>query len=235
MEIGCVWEHNGMDTLLYADRLIGAFARGVSLEEAMQKMHREVAAYLRWLGEPQPEMVTLRILQEQESELAIRDADSDVLFDSEKLPLTVAEYEQLKALALRSAADFQRLYEAIPQRTVSCRPQRKTFYGAVPRTAEEMYAHTKSVNAYYFGEIDVEADNEGDIVACRARGFECLEQQPNFLENRLFDGSYGEQWTLRKVLRRFLWHDRIHAKAMYKMARDTFPETEIENVFAFDV
>ena len=26
-----------------------------------------------------------------------------------------------------------------------------------------MYEHTKNVNAYYFGEIGVEADNEGDF------------------------------------------------------------------------
>ena len=28
----------------------------------------------------------------------------------------------------------------------------------------------------------------------------------------------GERWTLRKLLRRFLWHDRIHARAMWRMA-----------------
>ena len=26
----------------------------------------------------------------------------------------------------------------------------------------------------------------------------------------------GELWTETKVLRRFLWHDRIHAKALYR-------------------
>ena len=37
----------------------------------------------------------------------------------------------------------------------------------------------------------------------------------DFLENVVVAGSYGEDWSLRKVLRRFIWHDRIHAKAMY--------------------
>lgn len=54
-------------------------------------------------------------------------------------------------------------------------PARKTFYGAVPRTAEEMYVHTKNVNAYYFGEIGVEAGNDGDILSCRCEGFARLE------------------------------------------------------------
>jgi hypothetical protein len=29
----------------------------------------------------------------------------------------------------------------------------------------------------------------------------------------------GEMWTLRKVLRRFVWHDRIHAKAILRIMR----------------
>ena len=113
-------------------------------------------------------------------------------------------------------------------------PERRTFYGAVPRTAREMYEHTKNVNSYYFGEIGVQADNEGTISDCRRRGFLLLEGQPDFLKNRVFGGSYGEEWSLRKVLRRFVWHDRIHAKAMYRMALRTFGEG-VPNVFCFDV
>ena len=46
------------------------------------------------------------------------------------------------------------------------------------------------------------------------------------------EGSYGEMWSVRKVLRRFVWHDRIHAKAMWRMAKKTF-DVEVENVFCF--
>ena len=172
------------------------------------------------------------IVQEKASLLEISDADSDVLFEEEKRPLTRAEYEELKALALKSAQDFLDLYEAIPDRNKSCLPIRKTFYGQVPRTASEMYEHTKNVNDYYFGEIGVETDHEGTIVECRQRGFAMLEGQPDFLENRVCLGSYGEEWSLRKVLRRFIWHDRIHAKAMYRMAIRTF-DGNIPNVFRF--
>ena len=112
-------------------------------------------------------------------------------------------------------------------------PARKTFYGAVPRTAEEMYVHTKNVNAYYFGEIGVEAGNDGDILSCRSEGFARLERQEGYLENPIFSGSWGEDWTLRKLLRRFLWHDRIHAKAMYRMALRTFDPGTVSDVFRF--
>ena len=145
------------------------------------------------------------------------------------------EYQHLKALALKSAQDFLTLYHSIPQKDATISPARKTFYGQVPRSANEMYEHTKSVNAYYFAEIDVDADNTGDIWDCRRRGFEALERKADFLENATYEGSYGEDWSLRKVLRRFIWHDRIHAKAMYRMARKTFGENSVPNVFGFEV
>lgn len=233
MIVQCVWEHNGNDTLLYAVNLPGAYARGASKEIAMEKMVAEAGSYLRWKGEAVPEDITVEIVQDAACDLQICDADSDVLFAAEKAPLTREEYLELKALALKSATDFLKLYDSIPEKHKSNAPTRKTFYGQVPRTATEIYTHTKNVNEYYFAEIEVDADNEGTILDCRRRGFEALEAKPDFLKNPVIEGSYGESWTLRKVLRRFIWHDRIHAKAMYWMAVRTFGEAAVPNVFYF--
>ena len=233
MKIACVWEHNGNDTLLYAVNLPGAYTRGESKEIAMEKMAAEACSYLRWKGEAAPENITVEIMQDAACNLQIKDADSDVLFAAEQAPLTMEEYLALKALTLKSAEDFLKLYGSIPDKDKCDAPIRRTFYGQVPRTATEMYTHTKNVNEYYFAEIDVEADNEGTILDCRRRGFEALEAKQSFLENPVIEGSYGERWTLRKVLRRFIWHDRIHSRAMYRMAVRTFGQTSVPNVFCF--
>ena len=233
MTINCVWEHNGNDTLLYAIDFVGAYTRGESLEIAKAKLPQEIVAYLKWLGEDTSDNIEGVITQEKDSELAIKDADSDVLFESEKAPLTADEYEKLKALALKSAKDFLALYDSIPDKSATAIAERKTFYGQVPRTADEMYMHTKNVNEYYFAEIEVDADNDGTIYECRKRGFEELEAKPDFLQNAVIEGSYGEDWSLRKVLRRFIWHDRIHARAMYRMAVKVFGAENIANPFCF--
>lgn len=235
MRIQCVWEHNGNDTLLYAIDLPGAYTRGESREAALQKMAQEARSYLVWKGDAIPETVTAEIVQDAACTLEICDADSDVLFAAEKEPLTCEEYARLKALALKSAADFLALYESVPDKDKSSVPVRRTFYGPVPRTANEMYRHTKHVNEYYFGEIGVDADNEGTILDCRRRGFEALEMKPGFLKNPVIEGSCGESWTLRKMLRRFLWHDRIHARAMYRMAIRTFGADAVPDIFQFEI
>lgn len=234
MVIRCVWEHNGEDTLLYSDNFPGAYTRGETKEIAMQKMEGELISFLRWARAAIPTEWEVEIVQEKESSLQISDADSDVLFDSEKRPLCQEDYLFLKEITLKSAADFQKLYDAIPDKNKSVLQKRKTFYGLTPATAQEMYDHTKGVNSYYFEEIGVDADHEGSILECRKRGFALLEKTEGYLDNPVFHGSYGEDWTLLKLFRRFLWHDRIHAKAMYRMAKKTFPGQKIEDVFRFD-
>lgn len=233
MKIRCAWEYNGDDTLLYALDFPGAYARGADRTEALKKMPQEIASWLQWKGAAVFSAFAPEVTEEKKSSLQVRDADSDMIFDGERVFLTLQEYEAQKELALKSAADFLALYESIPDKNASSLPSRETFYGAVPRTAQEMYEHTKNVNSYYFGEIGVAVDNEGTIYECRKRGFERLEQSPSFLEMPVVVGSYDECWSLRKVLRRFVWHDRIHARAMYRMAEKTFGETGRINPFCF--
>ncbi len=234
-EIRVVAETNGHGVLLYAENFPGAFVRGASLEEAMGKWPEELAAYLRWRDGAAPADFVPRIVQEQRCGLRVEDADSDVLFESERPPLERAEYAALKALCLRSAADFLRVYESAPEKDRPLVPARETFYGPVPRTAEEMYQHTKNVNSYYFGETGVAVGNEPDILQCRQEGFARLEDQEGFLRNPVFDGSYGELWSLRKVLRRFLWHDRIHARALVRRGIQVWGRTNVADPFFFAV
>lgn len=233
MIVNCVWEHNGEDSILYANNFVGAFTRGASKEEAIRKMPEEIRRYQLWRGEIPVDEYDIEIVQEKASDLQIRDADSDVLFATEEKPLTAGEYQYLKNLALKSAEDFWALYRSFPDKHKSALPYRKTFYGSAPRTAEEMYQHTKNVNEYYFSEIGAEADNDGTIVSCRARGFDALESIPGYLFLEAVTGSYGERWSVRKVLRRFIWHDRIHAKAMYRMGILTFGAGAVPDVFGF--
>lgn len=219
--------------MLYSSNYVGAFSRGETLEIAMSKMKDEVEAFQRWKNEALAEELELQIGQEWFSGLDICDADTDVIFEEERLPLTMEEYLYLKELALKSARDFFELYEAVPDKYSSVVPAKMTFVGPRPRTAFEMYQHTKEVNSYYFGEIGVSVDHEGTIFECRERGFDLLEKQEDFLIKEVVVGSFNEEWSLRKVLRRFIWHDRIHAKGMYRMAVKTFGEGVVPNIFKF--
>lgn len=94
-----------------------------------------------------------------------------------------------------------------------------------------MYRHTNQVSNYYIGELGADFENLPDILENRALALQMAEDLPDFLENKVIEGSYGELWSLRKALRRFLWHDRIHAKALWRMARRIWPD--IPDPFCF--
>ena len=88
MKISCVWEHNGSDSILHASSYVGAYTRGETKDIALQKMMREVISYLEWKGETVPDSLETMVVREKSSVLTISDADSDVLFEEEKKPLT---------------------------------------------------------------------------------------------------------------------------------------------------
>ena len=212
-------EYNGKGCLLWSLECPGAFARGATREEAIAKFPADVEAFCRWAGWKLPDGPVEIAEEKYQPEMKIEDADSDLLFESECQPLTQEEYEILRALVLQSAADFDALYASIPDPDAPLGEARKTFYGDYPNTARAMYRHTSSVTAYYVGEVGAEVDNLPGFYDNRLNGLAALEQLPDFLSLPAVEGSYGELWSVRKVLRRFLWHDRIHARAMYRRAK----------------
>lgn len=211
-------EYNEKGCLLWSLDCPGAFARGETREEAVAKLPADVEAFCRWADWNVPDGAVEIMEEKYQPELQIEDADSDLLFESERAPLGREEYDLLRGLVMKSAADFDTLYAAVldPDRPLG--KERKTFYGEYPNTARTMYGHTNSVTGYYVGEMGAETEPLPGFYENRLSGITALENIPDFLNLPVMEGSYGELWSVRKVLRRFLWHDRIHARAMYRRA-----------------
>lgn len=234
MKIQAVCEYNCDGYLFYATDYPGAYVRGAQKEEALAKFGGELRSYQRWcdVPDPDPEAPEIEIVQTKLSALQICDVDSDVLFDAERQALSQQEYERLKFLVLKSARDFRKLFTSIPNPDISDRPSRQTFYGAVPRTPREMYEHTNRVTAYYLAPFGIEMENLPDIYSNRMQALSLLEELPTLLSGEVHMAEDGEEWTVRKAMRRFIWHDRIHAKAMWRTATALWG-SEIQNPFFF--
>lgn len=225
-------EYNENGCLLWSLDCPGAFARGTSREETLVKLSADVEAFCRW-SESEILCGAAEIAQEKyQPEMKIEDADSDLLFEWERQPLSREEYDTLRTLVLKSARDFETLYVSVPDPDAPLGEERRTFYGAYPNTARKMYEHTNSVTSYYVGEMGAEVNNLPGFYENRLNGLNALEQIPDFLNLPVIEGSYGELWSVRKVMRRFLWHDRIHARAMYRRAKTVFGE--VVDPFRFD-
>lgn len=233
MIIEAVCEYNDDGFLIYCANFPGAYVRGETENQALSKFASELRSYLLWIGAEVPkEAPQIEIVQRKHSLLQVCQADSDVLFDSEKQGLSEAEYQRLKILVLRSARDFNKIYAAIENPNISDRPLRSCFYGNLPRTPQQMYEHTNQTTAYYAAAFGIDLVNMPDIYANRVQILSEVESLPDFLSDRIYIAPDGEQWTVRKLLRRLLWHDRIHAKALWRTATSLWGSI-IPNPFFF--
>jgi hypothetical protein len=87
--------------------------------------------------------------------------------------------------------------------------------------------------------MDTENDAVGQFPAASSflsmvekfKAFAMAEAVPDFLKNTASRASDGEEWTLKKVCRRFVWHDRIHGKAMTRMAAKLCGRDKIADPF----
>ena len=236
--IEVIAEYSDNGAMLWADAYPGAYARGETVSKALEKFPKALSVFSRWAyGVPMPDLAEsdFVVTHAYKTDLAVEDADGNVLFPSERLPMDMTEYTQKKQLCLRSAQDFEKLLNSIPQKDRALRKSRRTFYGKIPCSAREMADHTNRTLEYYANGLGISFENEGGLFENRKRLFRAIESTPNFLLPRVREASDGELWTLRKLLRRILWHDRIHAKAMYRMAVKTFGTAQIENPFKFTI
>ncbi|QSX06523.1 hypothetical protein JYG23_03440 [Sedimentibacter sp. zth1] len=233
--VNVIIEYNNYGYLIYADNFVGAYSRGRTKEEALRKLKNEILQYNQWAYKTDIDdnAIKVDIIKEVKSKAQVSDGDSEVIFDSEKIAITFEEYENLKSLVLKSSFDFQILYNSISSKNTSVKKLRKTFYGNVPITAKEMYEHTNNVSKYYASEIGITIVNLNNIVNNRKYFFDCVESSKSYLNNHVFRGNCKEEWTLKKVMRRFIWHDRIHAKAMWRLASQIENENEFLNPFCF--
>lgn len=227
-------EENDKGIMLHFVDMPGAFTRGRNLDEALGKIACEARIYEAWVGMPNDGTACeVEIVQRESTNARLDDGDTEILVCRDK-EFDTSYFLQLKMLALKSANDFQRLYDSIPDPELSDSTKaRSTFYGRVPANAKEMLEHVDRVTAYYLSRIAIDfAGTEANLVANRFHCLKLIEADQEACRNtlRYID---NEHWTTAKVLRRFIWHDRIHARALYRFAVRIWGHERIDDPFCF--
>lgn len=235
MIVNAVVEYNDYGFLVFAENYIGAYVRGRSEQEALNKFNNEIKQYIKWsqkINVDENEKISIKIIDKLKSTNQISNADTSIIFESERKSMTYQEYENLKALCIKSAFDFQILYNSIKDKDAFDKKPKRTFYGSMPVTANQMYKHTNLMLSNYAGEIGVTVINTPAILNNRKQFFNFIEKYPTYLKNYIYRGNSNELWTLKKVMRRLIWHDRIHAKALWRLGV-RLGEKSILNPFYF--
>jgi len=216
--VSIAFETNWRGYLGYLVELPGAYVRGPTEEEATPKVMSEVMAYLGWLGVKAEEDCKVRVVQKHRGIKTVEDADTEILLDADQGEVTEEEFQTLIDLTRFSAETFAKLYDMAENKDwVDQSAVRKTFYGNRPATAKAIYEHVGRCQFYYLSRMKITNEIDGNFVTSREFCLSRLEKLYRRKNNSLNYEIDHEQWTLKKVLRRFVWHDRIHGKAMTRI------------------
>lgn len=221
-QVHIAYETNGKGYLGWVEDCPGAFLRGMGIEEARAKLGRELGEYAEWLGLPAPGPVLSGSAEPPvetvfQTSLSVEDADSDFTFDSELVDYDDIVFERFMAHLRRSALMVAACLESARNRgVVDPHHDRMTFYGHAYATIDRQFEHIVKVQNYYLGMIGEEVRLDGGIVAMREAMVAKLAEKRRAEGNALHVHG-GESWTIRKIIRRTIWHDRIHARAMKRM------------------
>jgi predicted RNase H-like HicB family nuclease len=217
--ISIAFETNGKGYIGYLVELPGAFIRGKTEEGAISKLRQEVNLYLKWLGIKQKLDYKIQVVQRHQSALAVEDADNEILLDTDRDTMVEEEFRNLLDLVWYSGETFLQLYNKTRFKDwVDELRIRKTFYGENPKTIQEIFDHVKGCHYYYLSRTKITFDKkEEDFIKIREFCIEKIEKLYLVNNNSLIFNVENELWTIKKILRRFIWHDRVHAKAMTRI------------------
>jgi hypothetical protein len=233
-------ETNGKGFHGFIVELPGAYVRGPSEREAISKVPGEAKSYLAWLGQESSRLPKARIVQTHRCKLMVEDGDCEILLANDTSPMSDREFGNLVELVKYSGLTFTRLCDSAEFKDwVDEARVRKTFYGANKKTIQEVFDHVKQTQYYYVSRMGIrlKEDLKESFMRIRDLSLESLagifRQKGNSKVTK-----DKEEWTPKKVLRRFIWHDRIHGKAITRILekqRTLGLIDEYEDPFAFNI
>ena len=213
-------ETNGHGLHGFIVELPGAFVRGPTEDEALSKAQHEAGTYLRWLGREQTRFPKARVVQTHRCKLMVEDADCEILLDNDTGEMNDREFQRLFDLAKFSGVTFNSLFDSVELKDwVDEARVRRTFYGQNKKTIQEIFDHVKRTQYYYLSRTGTPfaADNSELFMRIRNSCLGALETLFRQNRNLKVYSLDNESWTLKKILRRFVWHDRIHGKAVTRI------------------
>lgn len=233
MTIKCICVHRSNDLELYVVDHPGAYVRDYSQRRGLDKLAWELYWYRLWLKDEEMVPFEPEIVEEYDQRDLDGLEDTTVLFQADRKPLTGKVYQKLKEIALRSASDLDTTYQHLQMMNhteITVRALRGEKY----RVGGEVYDHVVQMSDSYFRQIGIECPADASLLERRKKGFEMLEAKRGYLKNQVAVSGSGEEWTLRKVLRKLIWHDRNHARMLYYIGKGNQYGVAYGNLFCFD-
>lgn len=220
LEIGS----DGWCTLWIAE-LPGFFINAPSAQAALRRLPQAVTAYLQWLearGElpDAPERILCAVVERHQVRARLRWGGYRALHNFERPPVTLDELKRYLLLMGLLRADTGRLLGILPERAMSWRRPGGRW------TIAQHLRHIGTTELWYLDQLRLgrvtllgrvpdpmdRMERVRSLVGWRLMRLSS-EERARIVETN------GEEWSIRKMLGRFLYHERYHLRSMARIAR----------------
>ncbi len=164
-----------------------------------------------------------------EVEVAGRVSGNEILFDWDYQPVSPSLIDETIELLHATRTDLLRLVAELPENVLDWNPPYHRFSSwANWRTIREILVHIANVETHYYlpnigirptiSPADSEVPWEHILLRHRTVTIEALQKlkaEQDFSRVHFFDVHGG--WSLGKVLRRLIWHERLHSKSICRI------------------
>ncbi len=200
--------------------LPGCFAGGASREEALAQLQQAVADYHAWLrrhDDYTPEVRGPFVFQVQETfQISYEgDYETNSFFAPDAEPATEEDIEWALALLGWQREDVLERVQGLSDEALDWKPADDPEMLSI----RQMLDHIAQAEVWYMGRLDetppsiVVADLPGPTLERLQRVRQAVvmrvQTYPKELRGAIFTHE-GERWSLRKALRRAVWHERDH-------------------------
>ena len=190
--------------------------------QVLQRMPAKYEEYRTWLdhhrlGDPGPDSGV---------EVAEEIRGDEVLFTPDRLPATVSEIERTLRLLGASRSDLVDILQRVPVAVHDWDPPYRRFLSwGRWRTVRQVVAHLANTETHYYltaigfqpplEPVSPVAEWESFLDARRAQVIEFLDDLKR--SSDLIRVDPAGAWSVRKVLRRMIWHERLHTKSIRRI------------------
>jgi len=212
--------------MAHALELPGCFVRAAGRDEALRRLPGEIRAYYAWLhrhGDPVPtdESIHIEIAEETTATGPFNPGDAAALFSPDKQPVTIDDAEIFFHRMAYSRQDLLAPACNLSREVLEWKPNPESF------NIQRILRHIGNAEEWYVSRIvateslppEWEHDEDLPILVFlemeRRTALEHLRQLDEKERTEVFYPTQWtdhpeEAWTARKVLRRFLEHEREH-------------------------
>ena len=199
--------------MAHVEELVGCFGMGPSIKEALANLRQEIPRFLDWLVE-QGELlerprgsVDLEVMEEVRSEARFPGDPEDPVVDffaHDTPELTLEELQTAMRRMERARQELIEFLEDAPRELLDWRSSPEE------QSISSLLLHMARAEAYYLAQLEEETGSFPFLKAVRGWAYHRLSRLSPEDRRRVVDHE-GERWSARKVLRRFLEHEREHA------------------------